>query len=403
MAQLISKLYIILKRKMKKERILIMTEKRKNSIKCIEMGDQLFDTLRKEYIALKNNEKFLSFDEIAKQRRILGSQYGLICEYYLKGLLLDCYKVDISTIQELTQEEKEKIEEVFNNINEEEEYNLLIGNSNTLNELVRRFQLTKKVKNVISQQSLKKFGGNGHHLGAFFEHLPANVKHEIFMHMEKYYSSIKNPVSKEEWEAFLSGFLRIKDKNYEEFDKNKEELNQIIGDSNVSDAFFNGRYGHFENYIPNLDALHYLSYGIRESVKKQFPNAISLTDGIKDGYTDSNNIRYIYPDLESKIYVFDGGKNLSRVYKLMKYEDFMIMYGGIDKPRNNEVGYTICPEFGIEKMKKMSLNSLGEKVIYNSLTPKYKTLHVSQDETSIIVCTINDKETAYAYNNRKFY
>ena len=46
------------------ERNYIMSEKQKNSIKCIEMGDQLFGTLRKEYIALKNNEKFLSTEEI---------------------------------------------------------------------------------------------------------------------------------------------------------------------------------------------------------------------------------------------------------------------------------------------------------------------------------------------------
>lgn len=377
-----------------------MSDKQKNSIKCIEMGDQLFGTLRKEYITLKNNEKFLSVDELAKQRRILGAQYGLICEYYLKGLILNCYKVDVSTMQELTQEEKEKIEEVLNNINEDEEYNLLIGNSETLNELVRRFQLTRKVKNEISQQSLKKFGGNGHNLGAFFEHLPENVKYEIFVHMEEYCSSIKKPISKEEWKAFLSGFLRIRNENYDEFDKNKDELNQIIGDSKVSDAFFSGRYGHFENYIPDLDALYYLSYGIRESVKKQFTNAISLTDGINNGYIDSNNIRYIYPDLESKIYVFDGGKSLSRVYKLMKYEN-LEKHNKIKKFENNG-DYTIWPEFGIEKMKKMSLNSSGERIIYNSFTPLYKTLHVSPDETSIIVCTVNDKEIAYAYNNRKF-
>ena len=379
-----------------------MSDKQKNSITCIEMGDQLFDTLRKEYNTLKNSEKFLAVNELAKQRRILGAQYGLICEYYLKGMILNCYKINVSTMQELTQEEKEKIEEVLNNINEEEEYNLLIGDTNTLNEMVRRFQLTKKIKNVISQQSLKKIGGNGHSLGAFFEHLPANVKHKIFMNMEEYYSSIKKPISKEEWKAFLSGFLKIENKNYEQFDKNKEELNQIIGDSKVSDAFFNGRYGHFENYIPNLDALYYLSYSIRESVKEQFPNAISLTDGIKNGYIDSNNIRYIYPDLESKIYVFDGGKSLSRVYRLMRDEDFIEKYGVINQTRNNQ-SYSIYPEFGIEKMKKMSFNSLGEKVIYNSFTPIYKILHVSPDEISIIVCTVNGKEIVYAYNNRKFH
>ena len=379
-----------------------MSNKQKNSIKCIEMSDQLFATLRKEYIILKNNEKFLSLDELEKQRRILGSQYGLICEYYLKGMLLNCYKTDASTMQELTEEEREKVESVFNNINEEEEYNLLIGNSNTLNELVQRFQLTRKVKNVISQQSLKKFGGNGHNLGAFFEHLPANVKHEIFMNMEEYYSTIKKPVSKEEWKAFLSGFLKINDKNYEKLARNKEELDQIIGDPKVSDAFFNGRYGHFENYIPNLDALYYLSYSIRESVKKQFTNAISLTDGIGNGYTDSNNIRYIYPDLDSKIYVFDDGKSLSRVYKLMQYEDFVKKYSGI-KQAIDDKEYTICPEFGIEKMKEMSKNSLGKKIIYNGLTPHYKTLHISPNETSIIICTVDGAEIMYAYNNRGFY
>lgn len=380
-----------------------MSEKQKNSIKCIEMGDQLFGTLRKEYIALKNNEKFLSSDEIEKQRRILGAQYGLICEYYLKGLLLNSYKIDVSTIPEITQEDREKIKEVLNNINEEEEYNLLIGNSENLNELVRRFQLTKKVKNVLSQQALRKFGGNGHHLGAFFEQLPTNVKNEIFMNMEGYYSSIKKPVSKEEWKAFLSGFLRLKDENYKEFEKNKEELDQIIGDSNVSDAFINGRYGHFENYIPNLDALYYLSHAIRESVKKQFINAISLTDGIGNGYRDSNNITYIFPDLESKIYVFDSGKDLTRVYKIMKYENFIESHSGINLLKKDNIGYTICPEFGIEKMKKMSLNSSGKKIIYNNFTPLYKTLHVSPGEISIIICTVDGKETAYAYNKRKFY
>ena len=380
-----------------------MSEKQKNSIKCIEMGDQLFATLRKEYIALKNNEKFLSVDEIEKQKRILGAQYGLVCEYYLKGLLLDCYRIDASTILDITQEEKEKIEEVLNNINEEEEYNLLIGNSNTINELVQRFQLTRKVRNVISQQSLKKFGGNGHHLGAFLEHLPEDVKHEIFMHMEGYYSSIKNPVSKEEWKAFLSGFLKLKDKNYEKFEENKEELNQIIGDSKVSDAFFNGRYGHFENYIPNLDALYYLSHGIRESVKKQLPKAITLTDGIGNGYRDANNIRYIFPELESKIYVFDGGKCLSRVYRMMKYKNFIESHSETNVFENNNIGYTICPEFGIEKMKEMSVNSSGEKTILNNFTPFHRMLHVSPNGTSIIVCTVNGAETAYAYNKRKFY
>ena len=37
------------------------------------------------------------------------------------------------------------------------------------------------------------------------------------MNMEEYYSSIKKPISKEEWKAFLSGFLKIENKNYDEF------------------------------------------------------------------------------------------------------------------------------------------------------------------------------------------
>ena len=85
-----------------------MSDKQKNSITCIEMGDQLFDTLRKEYNTLKNSEKFLAVDELAKQRRILGAQYGLLCEYYLKGMILNCYKINVSTMQELTQEGERK-------------------------------------------------------------------------------------------------------------------------------------------------------------------------------------------------------------------------------------------------------------------------------------------------------
>ena len=86
-----------------------MSDKQKNSITCIEMGDQLFDTLRKEYNTLKNSEKFLAVDELAKQRRILGAQYGLLCEYYLKGMILNCYKLTFQLCKNLHKKRKKRL------------------------------------------------------------------------------------------------------------------------------------------------------------------------------------------------------------------------------------------------------------------------------------------------------
>ncbi len=229
----------------------MVVEKHENSMKFIEMADELFCVLEKEYNLFKQKEKYLSKNEIEKRKRNLGSIYGLVCENYLKGLILSSHGIEVSQITDITQEEKEKIKEVLNNISEEEEYKLLIGDSNTLKDLTQRFQLTKKVKDTLFKQSLKKIGGNGHHLGAFFEYMSDDIKNAVLMQMVDYYSAIEKPVSKEEWREFLRGFFRISTNNLDEFNNNKEKLKQTIGDSEVSEAFFKGRYGHVEQYIPN--------------------------------------------------------------------------------------------------------------------------------------------------------
>lgn len=385
----------------------MIQERSENSIKCIEMGDSLFARLEKEYSSLKRNEKYLSQNEVEKTKRILGTQYGLVCEYYLKGIILASHKIEASQIKDVTQEELKKIEEVLNSISEEDEYNLIIGNIDTLNRLREKFQLSKKIITILSKQSLKKIGGNGHDLGALFEYLSDDKKNIVLANMVDYYSEIENPITKEEWEKFLSGFLRmnnskLRELNYQEgLKNNKSKLNELIEEPKVSDAFFNGRYGHLENYLPDTEALHHLSKSIRESVKREYRNAISLTDGIEDGYIDANTIRYIFPDMDSKIYVFDSGKELTRVYGLMKYGDFARHITNNTEAFFDNT-YTICPEFGIDKMKEISYDSSGKRIIDNGNTPYNKTLHVSPSKPSIIICTVNGKEKIYIYTERKF-
>ena len=101
------------------------------------------------------------------------------------------------------------------------------------------------------------------------------------------------------------------------------EYEQVISNEKVSDAFPKSRYGHLDEYTPNIDALFYLAQGIRRSIKLQYENAITVADAhdAQDiSFGRANEVRFIFPDIDSKIYVFDGDKKcVTRVYNFEKY------------------------------------------------------------------------------------
>lgn len=69
-----------------------MERKVESGIKCINQADKLLSIFRSKYIELQEDKKDMSAEELNDNERLLGSQFGLICEYYLKGLWLPCVR-----------------------------------------------------------------------------------------------------------------------------------------------------------------------------------------------------------------------------------------------------------------------------------------------------------------------
>lgn len=367
-----------------------MERKVESGIRCINQADKLLSIFRKKYIELQEDKKDMSAEELKDNERLLGSQFGLICEYYLKGLLLPCIKFVVPT-------DAPELQVVVDNLTPEQEYKLLIGNNDIKNELSRNYNIPAKKINKLIEQSIKKFGGNGHDLSYFIGtqfmqenreiKIPLEVRKEIYQGMKSYFLDKLTPNSYEEWRNFF--------KDYFEND-HEVEFEDTITDSSVSDAFFSGRYGHLENYVPNLDALYHLAYSIRNSIKKQYPNAISITDGIFDGYNNSHGVRYIFPDENSKIYVFDDKNKLTRVYTLENADDFISKQYGLTLDDGNyeyAKELSICPEYGIETIRKISEYKPDVSMDPTSL------LRVKKDAESMIICHIGGQQKGYIYRN----
>lgn len=145
-----------------------------------------------------------------------------------------------------------------------------------------------------------------------------------------------------------------------------------------------------------------MAHSIRDSVKKYYSNAISITDGIFDGYNASRSVRYIFPDENSKIYVFDGKSKLTRVYTLENGNDFILKQYGMslnDSKHENHKELSICPEYGVEKIKEISeYIPIKDGLSDMSMHPT-NLLRVKKDTESIIICEIDGQQKGYIYKN----
>ena len=391
-----------------------MDKRTEKGIECIEMGDKLYSICRIKYLEFQKDKIYMASEEIDNLKRLLGSQLGLVCEYYLKGLLLPYLKFSIP-------EDANELKIIVKNLTPEQEYNLIIGNNtNTIvDELSKKynkpFKKMKKIINPLLGQSLKKIGGNGHDLSSFIgtillttfreSKLPTSVRKEIYKGMESYFSSLENPKNEEEWKKLLKDFFIIKGDELNGINEHEIKFEQTIEKDDISNAFFSGRYGHLDDYIPNLDALYCLAKGIRNSIKKQYCTAINITDGILDGYTSSESIRYIFPDENSKLYIFDGGKTLTRVYTIEKVKQFLLRKREMnDEEQINRLNdifgdqIKICPEFGAEKIKELSM-------FFESDIEMIPTacVRVKKQENTAIICNIDNKKRCYIYRNGKIF
>ena len=270
-------------------------------LECYDMGDKLYPKCISDFRNLKANKENISRRDYEIAATFLSSQMGLACEYYLKGLILPYIKIS-------SLDEDETLKKVAENLTEDEKYRLLIGDENISKELLQKYKISKGQIKKMKSQALTTLGHNISNIINLFEFdsdndIPEEIKKQLFKNIKSYF------------------FLKF---GLSELDNTTiNQMMEMIDKPNISNTFVKGRYGHMDDFVPDNENLIRLMHAIRRTACKSI-EAITLTTGNKtDGKDNSTSMRMVKPDEGSKIYVFDSGDTISRVYVYKKYTDFL--------------------------------------------------------------------------------
>lgn len=295
------------------------------------------------------------------------------------------------------------------------------------------YGISKKSISKLQGESLKEYS---HYIKKMFgkliiqedeeilSKLPTDVKFKIYKEMRYYFYSVhlKQPMNLEELERrstqiykefyTLDKVDQVSTEQLNSVILNKfHELEETISDPSVDNSFINGRYGHLDEYIPNVEALFYLAQALRKSVKLLYPNAITIVDGAElddRAYQYCSDIRYIFPDENSKIYVVDGKtQELTRIYSLKLCDEDSTLRS-LDKAEE----LLVVPELGQDLMIKKLFESSSEFKNNNeaeiddytrdlaTMPERFIILYKDLKESKVIYTT-NGKRQILFYNNGK--
>lgn len=276
-------------------------------------------------------------------RTLNSSMHGLICEYYLKGMLLPLLDIIYENLDEY-----EPIRPILNTLSEEEKYNLLIGNTKeTINNL--------SIENDKKKELIKTLKGNNissgsHNLSKILKQIVDNYE-KIKDSVERELNIILEDLLKIPDEEFFSDdyvenerletlsdtddFLRGIDSIYtfskepfryslhadaskkytDSYNENTkfETLLKILEISNINNAFPEARYGNLED-----------SYDLDSDLLYEIMNTLQFESIMYDKCVmlrNNNYIKRIYPDDNSKIYIIKDNK-IERVYNYECVNDY---------------------------------------------------------------------------------
>lgn len=268
----------------------------KAGTESIECGNRVLRIAEPLYKKLKEQENNMSEEEKDIQKAIIGSQLGLACEYYLKGLIIPNIKIEVP----------EELEEEVGQLTEEQELMIIVSDIEKIKKDPVLSKLDKRQLRLLSKDSIKNIGHSLIYLlgtktfednkktflgkltrSAIIENMRGNFFEREYLDSAK---------------GFMEWFELTKPlEGKEHFSKFDKKIEEEIDSVEVSDAFARGRYSIFEDYLPNIDILYKLVYAIREGIKYQYPNVVEV---IRD---DEETVgRYIYPDSEETIFVYDN-------------------------------------------------------------------------------------------------
>ena len=127
-------------------------------------------------------------------RTLNSSMHGLICEYYLKGMLLPLLDIIYNNLDEY-----EPIRPILNTLNEEEKYNLLIGNTK---ETINKLSIEKdKKKELLTVLKANNISSGSHNLSKILKQLADN------------YEKIKESVERE-LDLIVKELVKIPDEEF---------------------------------------------------------------------------------------------------------------------------------------------------------------------------------------------
>ncbi|MBQ3297484.1 MAG: hypothetical protein IJG97_01620 [Bacilli bacterium] len=349
-------------------------------------------------------------------RTLNSSMHGLICEYYLKGMLLPLLDIIYNNLDEY-----EPIRPILNTLNEEEKYNLLIGNTK---ETINKLSIEKdKKKELLTVLKANNISSGSHNLSKILKQLADNYE-KIKESVERELDLIVKELVKIPDEEFLSAdyvdderlltlsdiddfltttssFYYFLEKPFEfkYYDTHKKYINlfkenskfetflKILETANINNAFPEARYGNLENdYDLDSDLLYEIMH-ILQFESMQYDKCVLLKN--------NNYRKRIYPDKNSKIYIIKDNK-IERVYTYECIDDYFERiitdeYKDIVPRWQSNLSCTI--ECGLDNI----LNKIPEqyKDYYNILSTQ-----IDIDNMNII-CFYQDKELKIVY--KKFF
>jgi len=285
---------------------------------CIECGNKLLERIYPMLLEYNDNFDKLSNFEKETYNTILGSQFALVCEYYLKGLFIPNIQVNIP----------EELKNKIDTLTEEQELMIIVSDDEKIRKDSLLSKLEKKeLRLLLSANSLKSFGHSLISLlgtETFEENkrivLPKNIRKYIVGDMKKrLYDTAEKMGVIEEFSNYMTTSI----------EHDREGIPLFMGDkiveenlsySSVSDAFPKGRYAIFDGFTSNVNWISALTFSIRNNFKHQFNNLIEIFGSRKDSFG-----KFIYPDKGTKI-IIKGMDNIQMEYEMVP-EMFDSVYG----------------------------------------------------------------------------
>ena len=326
------------------------------SMACIECGNKLLERIYPMLIEYNENFDSLSNFEKETYNTIIGSQFALICEYYLKGLV-------IPNVQVIVPEElKDKID----TLNEEQELMIIVSDEEKIRKDPVLNKLDKKeLRLLLSDNSLKSFG---HSLIALLGTetlgdnkkivLPKNIRKNILTEMKNRLYGSDNQTFKErhEFRNYLNTPIQ-RDGEGQLLFLGDKIIEEGLSLSSINDAFPKGRYGIFDGFRSDVDWISGLAFSIRNSIKHQFPNLIKV-------YKNKSDLlgKFIYPDKETKIII--KGDNDTQLEYEMVHE---IAFSGYGTEIFWNVSRTIPTLDDLEKLKVLTQYDESARVSYSKI------------------------------------